>query len=151
MSIDEWIKLLGVGGAIATFSWGVWVWRAERQHTAETRRVEATRPFLDRQLTLYTEATQVASLLSTSSPSAERARATQRFWQLYWGELALVESRAVESAMVQFGEALGSGASISDLQPLSLRLAHACRDSLAQSWGVALWASPSSSSSVPVE
>ena len=65
-----------------------------------------------------------------------------RFWELYWGELALVEDRRVEGAMKAFGDALIAGASADALQRLSLSLAHACRESLAESWGVEQWQRP---------
>jgi len=48
----------------------------------------------------------------------------------------------VEAAMVQFGRALDAGSSGHALQKASLALAHACRDSLAESWGVKQWRNP---------
>lgn len=91
---------------------------------------------------LYTEATQAAATLSTTEDGPERDAAEQRFWSLYWGELALVESLEVEQAMAAMGWGLNEGADSAELKQLSLRLAHACRDSLVQSWGVAEWAAP---------
>jgi hypothetical protein len=44
--------------------------------------------------------------------------------------------------MVQFGNALERGASGENVQGLALDLAHACRDSLAESWGVKQWRKP---------
>jgi hypothetical protein len=76
--------------------------------------------------------------------------AETRFWQLYWGELAMVENGGiktknggVEGAMVRFGEELKKQSrSQLALQGLSLDLAHVCRDSLATSWGVQDWRAP---------
>jgi hypothetical protein len=66
-----------------------------------------------------------------------------RFWALYWGELALVEDREVNDAMERFGEALKKdNTTLEELQELSLALAHACRGSMANSWGVAQWRKP---------
>jgi hypothetical protein len=152
-TFDEWLKLLSAAGALGTFFWGVWVWqdqsrrsleqqRLEAARNAETRRIESTRPFLERQLKLYTEATQIASAIATTKDSPERSKALQRFWQLYYGELALVENKEVEAAMVRLGRALQSGASAELLRGLSLQLAHRCRESLDRSWGVQAWSSP---------
>lgn len=78
-------------------------------------------------------------MLATSEDSARRNKAEKRFFELYWGELALVENPGVETAMVRFKDGLVSGASPDQLQQLSLKLAGALRASLADSWGVDLW------------
>jgi hypothetical protein len=90
-------------------------------------------------LQLYTTASTAAATLATSDDQTERTAALKRFWSLYWGELALVEDRRVEQAMVKFGEGLKRNADREELQQLSLALAHACRDSLGASWGVKEW------------
>ena len=129
-------------GAVVAFAWGVIQFVASQQAQEETRRIEATKPFLERQLKLYTEATQAAATLATSKNRQELDAATKKFWSLYWGELALVEDKRVEAAMVQFGRALDTGSSDHALQKASIDLAHACRDSLAESWGVKQWRNP---------
>ena len=141
-NIDAWIKTLSLLGAAIVFAWGVVQFFATQASQAETRRIEATKPFLERQLKLYTEATQIAAALATSRNSNEVDSARKKFWSLYWGELALVEDKAVESAMVQLGLALEAGNVGHQLQKQSLALAHACRDSLAESWGVKQWRNP---------
>lgn len=137
--IEQALKTLGVLIAAAGFAWGVYQYFDKREREIENARVEATRPFLERQLTLYTEASQTAAVLATSENAAERAQAERRFWELYWGELALVEDPGVEAAMVAFGRGLNAQAGQPQLQQLSLRLAGALRDSLAESWGVEHW------------
>jgi hypothetical protein len=152
-TFDEALKLIGALCALLSFVWGVWVWRdqsigrlrqteAENERLAESRRVEATKPFLERQLKLYTEAAQVAALIATSSDASIVAISTDRFWQLYWGELALVDNREVEGAMYNYGEALGQRVGKDTLQQLSLDLAKACRRSLDRSWGINAWTNP---------
>jgi hypothetical protein len=95
---------------------------------------------LERQLKLYTEATQVVAIIATSDNREKLREATDRFWQLYWGELAMVEDRQVEKAMKQLGDALSSSSTDkNDKEQLSLRLAHACRVSLDKSWGINAW------------
>jgi hypothetical protein len=147
---ESGLKLLSPFLAVAAFFWGIYTYRdtaqqqlaraeAEAQRTAETRRIEATRPYLDKQLTLYTEATKVTATIATSPDSDEIDKATQRFKELYWGELALVERSAVARAMVAFREALVAQKGQEALAPLALNLAHACRDELAASWGTDAW------------
>jgi hypothetical protein len=153
LTFDQWLKILGLVGALASFGWGVYQWRAksdrelaqtrfEADRLATSRKIEATKPFLERQLKLYTEASQVAATIATTADARERSKATRRFWELYWGELALVENQEVETAMVAFGDALGRSAPQAALQQLSLRLARVCRISLDRSWGIHAWTSP---------
>src|SRR5436190_13704010 len=89
------LKLLSPLLAIAAFVWGIYTYRdtarqqlirqrAEAERTAETRRIEATRPYLDKQLTLYTEATKVTASLATTTDETERAKLKKRFMELYW-------------------------------------------------------------------
>lgn len=113
---------------------------------ADNRRIEATKPFLERQLRLYTEASEVAACIATGTNAVvdhiEIQTAKKRFWQLYYGELALVENVEVEEAMVQLGEAISNGMDQSELRRASLNLASACRRSLATSWGIQAWENP---------
>ena len=146
-NLDAWIKALSILGGVVAFGWGVIQFIASQNAQAETRRIEATKPFLERQLKLYTEATLAAATLATSKKADELDTATRKFWSLYWGELALVEDKRVEAAMVKFGEALDAGSVGQQLQQHSLALAHACRDSLADSWGVKQWRNPHGQSS----
>jgi len=136
--------------AVAVFFWGIYTYRdtaqqqlareeADARRTAETRRIEATRPYLDKQLALYTEATKVTATIATSADSQEIEKAKKRFRELYWGELALVERSGVARAMVAFREALDAKKGQDALAPLALDLAHACRDELAASWGTDAW------------
>ena len=141
-SFETVIKLLSILGAVVTFAWGVVQYDAGQKQQSETRRVEAVKPFLEQQLKLYTEATKVASAIATTTDDATRAKSLERFWSLYWGELALVEDASVEKAMVNLGEALRAKGNDGEVRQLALKLAHACRNSLAKSWGVDAWQSP---------
>ncbi len=145
-NLETWIKVLSLLGAVIAFGWGIFQFIATQNAQADTRRIEASKPFLERQLKLYTEATQAAAALATSNKADEVAAASKKFWSLYWGELALVEDKRVEAAMVQLGSALEAGGAGQQLQQHSLALAHACRDSLADSWGVKQWQNPHSQS-----
>ena len=147
---EAMLKLLSPLLAIAAFCWGIYTYRdtarqniakeiAVAARSAETRRIEATRPYLDKQLALYTEATHVTAIIATSHDTTEVAKATRRFRELYWGELGLVERESVARAMVSFREALDANRPQDDLGPLALTLAHACRDELALSWGTDAW------------
>ena len=153
LTFDQWLKILGLVGLVGGFVWGVYQWRDksdrelaqarfEAERLATSRKIEATKPFLERQLKLYTEASQVAATLATTPDNKERSKATKRFWELYWGDLALVENQGVEAAMVALGDALSRNSPQTELQQLSLRLARACRISLDRSWGIHAWTSP---------
>jgi len=141
-NIEAYSKIILAVIAVLGFIWGIYQYADANAKQSETRRVEATKPYLERQLKLYTEATQVASQIATSDDEGAVTKATTRFWELYWGELALVEDEGVESAMGAFGDTLLASNDKETLKQSSLSLAHACRDSLSKSWGVTAWQRP---------
>jgi hypothetical protein len=146
--LETTLKILPVIGACVTFAWGVWVWKnnadderdaaeAESVRHAESRRIEASRPFLEMQLKLYTEAAQVTARIANGSGDVEADK--RRFWELYTGELSMVEDGAVSGAMVDFKTAMEHNADQEELRRLGVTLARKMRESLATSWGTDAW------------
>jgi hypothetical protein len=109
---------------------------------AHTARLEARRPFLEKQMELCFEASTVAATLATTTDPARWQASREIFWRLYWGPLSVVERPLapgeigpVESNMVAFGNQLkplqeNPKLPLSGLQQSSLHLAHADRRSL---------------------
>jgi hypothetical protein len=84
--------------------------------------VEAAKPYLEKKLKWCEEAVTVASFIATAEP-AEAEKQVQKFWQLYWGVMNLVESKAVFDAMGEFGNALRDEPDRSKLKQQSRKLA----------------------------
>lgn len=103
-----------------------------------TRLREASNLFRTQQLKLYLEASNVTAKIATLEPGDARTHAIQHFRELYWGNLAVFENKRVESAMVTFSQGLEKEEDPSVLSHKALRVAHACRDSLEDAWGVDL-------------
>lgn len=123
----------------------------QRKETSErdtaSRENEFRKPFWDKQLALYFEATNVASTIATlPSADPERKDAEKRFWQLYWGPLVAVEDEGVKVAKLHFRnclkgydvKCLSEPGRTDQLQSLSLALANSCRASISKSWKVEL-------------
>jgi len=74
---------------------------AWRQETAEM-------PELQRSIRahLYKRVCAATDRLAASPDISKVSHSYDEFWELYWGELAIVESTAVQSVMVNFGELL---------------------------------------------
>ena len=147
VSTDTLIQVLPQLGAAATFFWGIWVWRsnsktehnraaAESLRFEKTRRIEATRPFLERQFQLYVETSQVVAVLVTPASDEQHNKARIRFEELYWSELALVEDQQVAGAMRDFRDALEQE---QNLPNASLNLMKVLRASLDTAWGISAW------------
>lgn len=134
-NLEELLKMGVILGAVISFLWGVLTY-------FDARKLESTRPFLEKQLALYSEASRTTSIISTSKNNEEIIMAKEKFWKLYWGELAMVENRDVEQAMKKFGDALEKDANQNILQQYSLQVAKACRYSLDKSWGINAWSTP---------
>ena len=58
---------------------------------------------------MHVAAAARAETTATSQNHAEVKTATAEFWRFYWGELAMVENREVEDAMVHIQQALDTG------------------------------------------
>lgn len=74
---------------------------------------------------LYARTCDAADRLANADDLSKVNHSYDEFWELYWGELAIVESKSVEKAMVNFGEYLKqkkSGA-LAENEPLKLAAA----------------------------
>jgi hypothetical protein len=110
-----------------------------RDADAAARDMETKKAFLELRQKTYLEAVQVAALLSTPDgrTKEELSKAKQRFAELYVAELSLVESRSVEGAMIDLaGDVDPELRDPTKAQTAAIRLAHALRDSLVESWGI---------------
>src|SRR5262245_45254949 len=88
--------------AIAVAVWIAGTWLADQRKETEVRLFEARKPFLDRQLVMYTELTSIGGKLSTlsSSTNDEWLSNERRFMEIYWGELpALADDNVVHAAI----------------------------------------------------
>lgn len=105
--------------------------------------VESEKPYLEKKLLWCEEAVETTSKIATSlEPPAEEI---ERFWQMYWGVMGLIEKASITTAMVEFGDSLralppaeeGSKdptGHLAGMQSESLALAHACRKELSAEW-----------------
>lgn len=137
--LDTLVKLATPLLAIATLVWGIYTYGETFRRSEGTRRIEAAKGYLDKQLALYSEATRNAAILATETDDAKLSTARQRFLELYFGELGMVERFDVAKAMGEFKSGMDRGILKVELQKLALNLAHACRDELAASWGTDAW------------
>jgi hypothetical protein len=79
---------------------------------------------------LYDRAVKVAEDLAGAARWEDVGRAREEFWELYWGELVMVEDRAVERAMIRLGDALDrwqAGPAPPELGQRAADLRRACR------------------------
>jgi hypothetical protein len=103
--------------------------------TAVQQAHERQKPFVETQMKYYFEAAETATQIPRMSDEGTRQKLIARFWQLYWGPLAVVEDEEVEAAMVAYGRQLKQDPpNAAALETLSLGLARACRASLKRLW-----------------
>lgn len=119
----------------------------------DARLRELQRPYYDKQLDLYLEAARVAAHLAASPPTDPVAKEelVARFWELYWGQLAFVESRGgsaqsttgtpVEALMVRVCESYVSAddpakchAAENQALTAAINLAHQASDEIRSRW-----------------
>lgn len=128
--------IAGIGVLVAA-------WWAVHSYNSTAER-DLRKAFWEKQIALYFEATEATSKIATL-PEDDPARKTaqEKFWQLYFGPLRVVEDdKDVGNAMVSFGYCLtqpGNSAPMRDctrdeLQQKALTLAVRCRLSIAANW-----------------
>jgi len=97
-------------------------------------------PFLNRQLEYCFEASEMAARLATADDPEIWKAAHNRFFELLWGPLAIVEDDDVAGAMMNFALALDQAGSVPlpavRLQIPSLDLSAAIRKLLLRSWSI---------------
>lgn len=126
---DSVVRIIGAAITVLVFLFGL----VQYFHTQQ---IEASKPFLQRKLQWCEEATETAAAIARGKAQSGKE---ERFWQMYWGVMGMVENRSVGAAMVAFGDALKSGTTNQDvLSSLSLRIAHACRGEMADDWS-SIW------------
>jgi hypothetical protein len=108
-----------------------------KEKEALSRKIEASKPFLELRQKLYLEGLHNASILASPDlhTDEEIKNAKKRFYQLYWGELSLVEESEVESNMILIASSLESG-KLEDIKNATYKLSHSMRNSLSKSWGM---------------
>jgi hypothetical protein len=103
--INRYSVIGGVIVAMIGAAWTLYTWD-------EVAVRESQKPFLEKQLQLYVEASKVAAKLTTlplrvaagTAPEDTWDWANRRFWELHWGELVVVEDIPVRVAMSRFGQ-----------------------------------------------
>jgi hypothetical protein len=118
---DVIFKWIGLFGVLASAWWTVHTYRADKLSESEklaTARIDELKKsdmartneqnsfIFQQQATLLLDAPRAASALATSKDPKSLQDARQRFNQLYWGELVVVEDRRVELAMIAFQRCL---------------------------------------------
>lgn len=147
MSEDEYhvwdvvTKILTLVGVLAGGWWAVHSYNM-------TSEKEFRHPFWDKELTLYFDATDAASkYVALYDDTKEREANRQKFWTLYYGQLAVVENdEKVCEAMVDFGKCLAEPGlvhaeeicNMDDLRLRALRLSNAARMSIGVDWDTKL-------------
>jgi len=112
--------------------------KAAKGKEAESRKIEAARPFLELRQKLYLEALENASVLASKTLHTEDevTKARKRFSELYWGELSLIEDKSIEKTMIAVAASENLNNATTPTQTAVYKLAHAMRESLVKSWGV---------------
>jgi hypothetical protein len=157
-SLSGYIPLISVLVTVAGFGFGIYQYRAQqiqnresqerlarqeseaRERQAVTDKEHAQRefmkPLLDKQLSLYFEASATAATIVKTTDEAERKKAINNFWRLYYGPLVMVESQGVSGAMKSFGFCLDGTEQCdeNDLRERALALATSLQKALLNSW-----------------
>lgn len=122
---------------LLTLSWGIYQYNENKESLLEKEQEIKRQALIQKKENVYKETvTVVSSLANGKSDPQLYETGVKRFNELYWGDLASVESREVESLMVQFGKELNhylnssqsvDEGSLINMKQLSLKLARRTR------------------------
>lgn len=159
-SLSSYVPLISVLVTVAGFGFGIYQYRAQQIQNRESQerlarqeneardrqaardrenaQREFMKPLLDKQLSLYFEASTTAATIVKTTDEAERKRAINNFWRLYYGPLVMVESTAVSGSMKSFGFCLDGTdqCNENDLRDRALSLATNLQRALLNSWNM---------------
>lgn len=160
ISMTDYIPLITVLVTIAGFGFGIYQYRAQQienrlsqemlarqeredrevqlQKDKDTAQRDFMKPLLEKQLSLYFEASSAVSTIASTTDASEREKATNTFWRLYYGPLVVVETKKVSGAMERFGNCLTGEESCSknEINNRSLALATTLQEALLKSWNL---------------
>jgi len=92
---DLILKIVGSLVAIAGVLFGVYQYNQRKEETKNARQYEH-----------YIKATSVAAGFAQASTKKEAEEKSKQFWEIYYGELSLVEDDNVKLAMMNLGGAI---------------------------------------------
>jgi hypothetical protein len=99
-ALEPLVVIVSAITAVVTFSVSE-LYKAEDRDQEILDRAEArSLPFYEKQLDIYAEAARITARLATTPESdPSRPALVERFWELYWGDLNLVESSDIAAKM----------------------------------------------------
>lgn len=144
----QWIPLLGAVLPALALLFAIRQFTAEQEasrlqlkQSAEADKVANERafmqPVLDLHLNTYVDAANAAGTLAGSATEADRRKAIDNFWRLYWGPMVMFETDEVARHMVAIGDCLNrrDQCSDGDLKRASLALGTILRHNYLSTWG----------------
>lgn len=143
--VAQYLSMVTAFVAVAALFLSLQQYYDQQKRNDEAKEREFRKPFWEKQITLYFEASTAAAKIATlPRDHKESKEAEERFWQLYWGPLVLVEDNDVKNAMIAYGNCLNGltkecrseDSQPSQLQSLSLDLANKFRASIGTSWDI---------------
>jgi hypothetical protein len=144
-TLVQFVPIITAILSIAGFIWGVFLYTGEQKMSRSDRETQSLRqkqiaehelmtPWLDSQRATYSKALDAAAAFANSRDESDRAIAEQKFWQLYQGQMILVETHAVSGRMKNFGDCLDGTTSCNaaELNTRVRALASAMAESMAE-------------------
>ena len=128
--LEARLKLIGVIVTVASLLFAIaqFTWNQS---------VEAAKPYLQKKLQWCEDAVDAASFIATADAATTSAATLgekkQKFSQMYWGVMGMIENASVSKAMSDFNTALNNKDE-GRMKEASIALARACRQEMADSW-----------------
>jgi hypothetical protein len=134
-TIDAVAKIITAIAVICGVAFASYQYFSNREYQLTTARIEAQKPFLDKRLQMYIDATTAAAIIATSKNEPEVKKAKEEFWKLYLGPMIVVQDPTVENPMRRFADCLQDSKNCdAPIAELARSLAQSCNRSLTRDW-----------------
>lgn len=134
-TIDCYIKLATAIALIVGGGWTAYRYFEDRQEQIMTQRAEAAKPFMQKRLELYVEATSAMATIATSKDEKQVASAREKFLILYHGPLRLLTGRLeARQPLAEFDECIETGKCGKSLKELADAFANELYLELQHDW-----------------
>ena len=128
--VTFYAQVLQAAAIVLGGGWALWSYEQQLQA-----------PYDEKQLNLYLDAARVAADMAKLPAGHEKQKTEQRFWELYWGELAFVESPVIEDRMVKLCNAVFKDEKQCShpkgdvsLDSCAIRLSHLASEEIQERW-----------------
>ena len=136
-TIDAFCKIATALAVVVGVAFTAYSYVSNRTAQTKSMQIEAEKPYLEKRLEFYLDATSTVASIATSKNPDQVSKSKEHFSQLIYGPLRVVSTPEVINQMSAINECFGTeaGCTPTKLQGMAWELARLCGASMKAEWG----------------